>query len=351
MRDVLKLFYDYRSSTFLKAVDIRKKDFKIDYKLKKDTIRTLSEIHELGPRILFEAMVVLSQDFLSKQVLDSKDTFWRVWEVGRQSGHHDTSFGSKMFGHALYSGNDEGITPKNSDIISFDNYVLKTFWLDCPPSAFRGIPRDLKASWRKEYNTLIELSDKEENGLFVQIWRNDEGNVEEGKSFGIIDINVPEPFQETFGKTTRVGWIRMEKLNVFTGRSNNRVLEAVKALHSIGYTHNDLSHKNNVMVKGSKLVLIDFENAVKISEPKTEKDKKRIKEDVAAAKKLDETIFEFDFETAEVGSIGSPSRSWMSSPNPFSPYTPNTPPHTPTHTPTHSGGFTSPGETLYSTPQ
>tara|TARA_B100001989_G_scaffold253156_1_gene238477 strand:- start:203 stop:1309 length:1107 start_codon:yes stop_codon:yes gene_type:complete len=345
MREKLDNFF-YRSSTFLNAASIRQRDFQIDLKMNKDKIRTLSEIHELGPRVLFKAMEVLSQDFLTKSVLENENTFWRVWEIGMSSGHHGTSFGSKMFGHALYTGKDDAFTPESDKIIKFDNYVLKTFWLDCPPDAFRETKRHLETSWKKEYKTLIELSETVEDGPFVQIWKNTKGKAEEGKSFGIVEIKVPEEFQETFGETTRVGWIRMEKLNVFTGRTNNRVLESVKKLHSIGYTHNDLSHKNNIMVRGNDIVLIDFENAVKISDPKTEEDGKRIREDIEAAKQIDKKIFDFDSETVEVN-IGSPSKIWVHSPTIGSPYT--TPPRKTSTHPSSSGEFELP-DSILSTP-
>ena len=319
MREKIDFLF-YRSSTFLNAASIRQKDLKhlkLNDEMTKDK-RSLSEVHELGHRILYKSMQVLSQDFLSKSVLESEDTFWRVWEIG------GTSFGSKMFGHAIYKGKDEGFTPERDSLISFDDYVLKTFWLDCPLGAFRETKRNVKNSWQQEYKILIELSEKTKDGPFPQIWKDDNGNVVEGKSYGIVNIEVPVEFQTLFGETTEVGWIRMEKLNVFTGRTNHRVLESVNELHALGYTHNDLSHKNNIMVRGNNIVLIDFENAKKISDSQTKECEKRIEQDIKAAKELDTKIFNFEDETVEVN-INSPSSSrWT----PSSSYTTPPPPQT-----------------------
>jgi hypothetical protein len=86
------------------------------------------------------------------------------------------------------------------------------------------------------------------------------------------------------------------------------------------------------MVRGNKIVLIDFEDAKKISDPRTKEDEKRIKQDIEAAKQLDEKIFNFEDEAVEVQNINSPSGSEWS---PSSSYT--TPPR-----PQTSGGMVTP---------
>ena len=209
------------------------------------------EVQITGHRILDQAMTKLSENFIDKKHLNDKHTFWRTWVIG------GTSFGAKTFGHKLYkreSPDNYYYTPPETNLLSFDNFIIKLFWFDCPEIAFGSDPRNLHNSWENEVKILTDIQQKSQSGFNPCVNINESGVIEIEYDFS--DISV----LRHLNKQTKVGWIKMERLNPVKGKPEG-LTSTIQRLHNLGYTHNDL-HSGNIMRRGwNDIVLIDLEKA------------------------------------------------------------------------------------------
>ena len=212
-----------------------------------------NEVQQIGHRILDQAMTKLSEKFIDQKDLDDKHTFWRTWVIG------GTSFGAKTFGHKLYkrdesTDNNYYDTPPDTNVLSFDNFIIKLFWLDCPEIAFNSNPRNLQKSWDNEVKILTDIQRKSQSDSNPCVNIDGSGVIEIEYDFSDI------PVLRRLNNQTKVGWIKMERLNPVEGKPEG-LTSTIQKLHNLGYTHNDL-HSGNIMRRGwNDIVLIDLEKA------------------------------------------------------------------------------------------
>ncbi|RPF82442.1 MAG: hypothetical protein CBC65_000455 [Rhodothermaceae bacterium TMED105] len=147
------------------------------------------------------------------------------------------------------------------------------------PKFWRGQPRNLRQAFENEVEVLNTARES---------YPNDENPCPNILSYGTKEVSI-EFCGENY--TEEIGWIEMERLDRID-KPINSLVDVVKRLHKVGYTHNDLTSMANVLQRNSNgfLVLIDVERAEAVNDT-------LVQGDLEAAERLDREIRRLSVES------------------------------------------------------